>query len=77
MNTIQSIINNYVELQKNIANTSQSVFSRFINDTSNSYWNNFTSPQRYTDAYNKTNQTITDNTINCTRRLNDIAATST
>jgi hypothetical protein len=79
INTIQSMSNNYVELQKNFLNSFQSVFSRFLNDTYNnkSYSNNFTSPQQYTDAYNKTNQTITNNTINCTRRLNDFAVTST
>ena len=77
INTTQSILNNYVELQKNLLNSFQSVFSRFLNDTFKSYLNNFTSAQRYTDAYNKTNQTITENTINCTRRLNDVAVTST
>ena len=30
-----------------------------------------TSPQRYTDIYNKTNQTITDNTVTATNRIND------
>lgn len=28
-------------------------------------------PQRYTYVYNKTNQNITDNTVNTTRRIND------
>jgi hypothetical protein len=27
-------------------------------------------PAKYTDIYNKTNQNMTDNTINATRRLN-------
>ncbi len=40
--------------------------------TSKSYRNNSTSPQRYEDIYNKTNQTITDNTINATNRINDV-----
>ena len=75
--TIQSISNNTIELQKNFANTFQSVFSKFINDTSKSYWNNYLYPQRYTDIYNKTNQNVTDNTLNTTRRINNIALAST
>jgi hypothetical protein len=77
INTMQSVLNSYVELQKNLLNSFQSVFSRFINDTSKSYLNNFTASQQNTDAYNKTNQTITDNTLNYTQRVNDFAVTST
>ena len=73
--TIQSISNKY-RLQKNFANTFQSVFSKFIDDTSKSYWNNYLYPQRYTDVYNKTNQNVTDNTVNSTRRINHIALAS-
>jgi hypothetical protein len=77
INTIQSISNNSIELQKNFANTIQSVFSKFLNDTSKSYWNNYLYPQRYTDVYNKTNQNITNNTINANRRINDLVLGST
>ena len=73
INTIQSITNNTIELQKNFANTFQSVFSKFLDDTSKSYWNNYLNPQRYTDVYNKTNQYVTNTTVNATRRINDIA----
>jgi hypothetical protein len=76
INTIQSITNNTIELQKNFANTIQSVFSKFIDDTSKSYWNNYLYPQRYTDVYNKTNQNITNNTVNATRTINDVALAS-
>ena len=73
INAIQSISNNYIELQKNFLNTFQSTFSKFLDDTNNnkSYWNNFMYPQRYINAYNKTNQNMTDNTVNATRRIND------
>jgi rubrerythrin len=77
INTIQSITNNTIELQKNFANTFQSVFSKFIDDTSKSYWNNYLYPQRYTDVYNKSNQNVTDNTVNATRRINDVVLAST
>ena len=80
INTIKAISNNYVEAQKNFLYNYQPEFSRFLDDTYNkskSYWNNFRFPERYADIYNKTNQTITDNTINCTHRVNDFALTST
>jgi hypothetical protein len=52
------------------------VFSKFIDNISKSYWNNNLFPQRYTDVYNKTNQNVTDNTVNATRRVNDVALAS-
>jgi len=72
INTIQSITNNTIELQKNFANTFQSVFSKFIDETFKSYWNNYLNLQRYTDVYNKTNQNVTDNTVNATKPINDV-----
>ena len=64
-------------ITKNILNTYQSAFSRFLNDTSKSYWNNYMYPERYADVYNKTSQNITDNTINANRRINDLVLGST
>ena len=77
INTIQSISNHYVELQNNIVNAYQSTFSRFLDNISNSNWNNFRFPERYAEIYNKTNQNITDTSINCTRRLNEFVLGST
>jgi hypothetical protein len=76
INTVQSIINNTIELQKSFANTFHSVFSKFIDDTSKSYWNNYLYPQRDLDAYNKTSQTMTDSTVKCTQRINNVALAS-
>jgi hypothetical protein len=76
-NTIQSISNNTIELQKNFANTFQSVFSKFIDNTYKSYWNNFLHPQGYIYMYNKTNQNVTDNTVNAARRISHIVLAST
>ncbi len=76
INSIQSIPNNTIELQKNFANTFQSVFSKFIDETSKSYWNNYLYLQRYTHVYNKSNQNVTNNTINATRRINDVVLAS-
>ena len=80
INTIKAISNNYVEAQKNFLYNYQPVFSKFLDDTytkTKSNWNNFIFPESYADVYNKTNQNITDHTINCTRRINDFALTST
>ena len=33
-------------------------------------------PQRYIDVYNKSNQNVTNNTINATRRTNDVVLSS-
>jgi ribosomal protein L9 len=71
-NTIESIFTNYGELQKNFANTFQSVFSKFIDETYKSYWNNFLYPQGYIYTVNKSNQNVTDNTVNATKRISDI-----
>ena len=77
INTMQSISNNYVELQNNILDTYQSAFSKFINDTNKSYWNNYRVPQRYSEIYNKYNQNVIDNTINATRKSHEFVLAST
>ena len=77
-NAIQTISNNYVELQNNVLNTYQSALSEFLDNVSKSYWNYFRIPERYTDVdNNKINQNITDNTVNATRRLNEFISKST
>jgi hypothetical protein len=76
-NIVQSITTNFVELQKNLLDTYQSVISRFLGDASKSYSNNAISPQGYADIYNKTNQNIKENTINATNRINDAVLGST
>ena len=77
INTIQTIANNYVELQNNILDTYQSTFSKFINNTTKSYWNNYRVPQRYSEVYNKNNQNVIDNTINATRKSHELILATT
>ena len=80
INTIKAISNNYIEAQKNFLYNYQPAFSKFLDDMytkTKSNWNNFRLLERYDDVYNKTNQNVTDNTINCTQRVNDITLTST
>ena len=69
--TMKVSTDNYNQLQKNILNTYQSTFSKFINDTSdnnNSY--NFAVLEQL-KLYNKINQNMIDNTINNTRTIHE------
>ncbi len=77
INTVQTITNNFVELQKNLLDTYQSLIFKFLGDTSKSFGKNATSPKRYADIYNKANQTITDTTIETTNKINDVVLGST
>lgn len=62
---------NYNQLQKNILNTYQSTFSKFINDTSdNNKSYNFAALEQL-KLYNKINQNMIDNTINNTRTIHE------
>ncbi|HJT83208.1 MAG TPA: hypothetical protein VJ697_01890 [Nitrososphaeraceae archaeon] len=74
---IHSISNNFNELQNNIFNIYQSTFTRFLDDSTKSYWNNFMIPQRYTDIFIKNNQSIIDNAINATRKSHTLILAST
>ena len=77
-NTIKTISDNYIEAQKNFLYNYQPILSKFLDNIfDNSHWNKFIVPEIYTDVYHKTNQNVTDNTVNATRRLNDFALTST
>ena len=51
INRVQTMLSNYMELQNNIFNNYQAIFSKLIDDTSKSYWNNFIIGERYTRAY--------------------------
>ena len=77
INTVQTITNNFVELQKNLLDTYQSLIFKFLGDTSKSFGQGGTSPKRYADIYNKTNQTITDTTIDTSNKINEVVLGST
>ena len=77
INTVQTITNNFVELQKNLLDTYQSLIYKFLRDTSKSFGQSSASPKRYVDIYNKANQTITDNTIDATNKINEVVLGST
>jgi hypothetical protein len=51
INRVQTMLSNYMELQNNIFDNYQAIFSKLIDDTSKSYWNNLIIGERYTGAY--------------------------
>ena len=58
INRVQTMLSNYMELQNNIFNNYQAIFSKLIDDTSKSYWNNFINGERYTGAYKMNNNKV-------------------
>ena len=75
--TIQEILNNTIELQKNVFDTYQSSYTQFFdNINNNSYWKNFNIPQRYSETYNTLNKNLQDYTVNATNCINKIAVGS-
>jgi len=69
INRVQTMLSNYMELQNNIFNNYQAIFSKLIDDTSKSYCNNFIIGERYTRAY-KINED-SDTTKDVTSTIND------
>ena len=74
--TVQEISNNTIELQKNVFDTYQSSYVQFFENINNSYWKNFSTPQRYSEIYNTLNRNIQDNTVNATNFINEITVGS-
>ena len=71
INRVQTMLSNYMELQNNIFNNYQAIFSKLIDDTSKSYWNNFIIGERYTAAYKMNYNKESDTTKDVTSRIND------
>jgi hypothetical protein len=69
INRVQTMVSNYMELQNNIFNNYQAIFSKLIDDTSKSYWNNFIIGERYTRAYKMNEES--DTTKDVTSTIND------
>ena len=73
--TIQEISNNAIEFQKNVFDTYRSSYAQFwdnINNTNNSYWKNFSIPERYSETYETLNKNIQNYTTNATNSINEI-----
>ena len=71
INRVQTMLSSYLELQNNIFNNYQAIFSKFIDDTSKSYWNNFIIGERYTGVYKMNDNKESDTTKDVTRTIND------
>ena len=69
LNRVQTMLSNYMKLQNNIFNNYQAIFSKLIDDTSKSYWNNFIIGERYTRAYKMNEES--DTTKDVTSTIND------
>jgi hypothetical protein len=70
--TIQETSNNAIELQRNVFDTYQSLYTQFL-DNINKSWKNFNIPQRYSETLNTVDKNIQDYTINSTNFINEIA----
>lgn len=71
INRVQTMLSNYMELQNNIFNNYQAIFSKLIDDTSKSYWNNFIIGEIYTGAYKMHYNKESDTTKDVTSTIND------
>ena len=63
------MLSNYMEVQNNILNTCQSIFSKFIDDNYKSL-NNFIIGERYVGAYKMNDHNESNNSKDVTRTIN-------
>jgi hypothetical protein len=71
---IKATADNYNQLQKNMLNTYQSAFSKFINDTSDNNKSYNFAVLEQVKVYSKINQSIIDSSINNTRTIHEFLA---
>jgi hypothetical protein len=67
----------YIELQKNVINTFRSNYGQTLETIYNSYWNNFRTPERYTETYNTINKNVSDDITNRINFINEIVIGNT
>jgi hypothetical protein len=73
--TIQAtkdIADNFLESQKEIIHSLQSLWIPYVENVQNSYWSYWTSPKRATENYARVVSNITDSTIASTRLANNV-----
>lgn len=71
---IKATADNYNQLQKNMLNTYQSAFSKFINDASDNNKSYNFAVLEQVKVYSKINQSIIDSSINNTRTIHEFLA---
>src|SRR6187399_2623120 len=72
--TIQAtkdIADNFLESQKEVIHSMQSLWVPYIENVQNSYWSYWTSPNRVTENYARAVSNITESTIASTRLANN------
>ncbi len=67
----KDIADNFLESQKEIIHSTQSLWIPYIENVQNSYWSYWTSPKRATENYARAVSNITDSTIASTRLANN------
>lgn len=73
--TIQAtkdIADNFLESQKEIIHSLQSLWIPYVENVQNSYWSYWTSPKRATENYARAVSNVTDSTIASTRLANNV-----
>jgi hypothetical protein len=67
----KDIADNFLESQKEIIHSFQSLWIPYVENVQNSYWSYWTSPKRVTENYARMVSNITDSTIASTRLANN------
>ena len=68
----KDIADNYLESQKEVIHSVQSLWVPYVENIQNSYWSYWTSPNRATENYARAVSNITDSTIASTRLANNV-----
>ena len=68
----KDIADNFLESQKEIIHSLQSLWIPYVENVQNSYWSYWTSPKRATENYARTVSNVTDSTIASTRLANNV-----
>jgi hypothetical protein len=68
----KDIADNFLESQKEVIHSVQSLWVPYVENIQNSYWSYWTSPKRATENYARVVSNITDSTIASTRLANNV-----
>jgi hypothetical protein len=72
----KDIADNFLESQKEVIHSVQSLWVPYVENIQNSYWSYWTSPNRATENYARAVSNITDSTIASTRLANNVLFTT-
>src|SRR5438093_11544358 len=72
----KDIADNFLESQKEVIHSVQSLWVPYVENIQNTYWSYWTSPNRATENYARAVSNITDSTIASTRLANNVLFTT-